>query len=324
MANTKQMLVPQLGQLAHFTDREAMRNGHPVRRYKLYNGATNHALPAATLPIDWTKGDSLPFLMYGNDRLGDCMYAAGAHADNTFTGNASVESTFDEATLEKDYLALSGGDNGLDEGQLVGEWKKGLCSNPAASILDALDVDPTDAPLVQSALELFGGVLFMLAVPDAWVNNFRTGAVWDAPARANPQNGHGIWWNGVDAAGRYKLQTWGTHGWITPAGVAVCDPSAFVVFSLRWFNSKGIAPNGLSYDQLAAYWVQAGGKTLPPWSGPINPPPPPPPPAGGVTLAQAQGWAVGALKAMHNTFGYVRQSQAELVVAAGLAKHWPA
>src|ERR1700729_1582285 len=41
------------------------------------------------------------------------------HGDNTFTGNAGVESTFDESILESDYEQLSGGDNGLDEGTLI-------------------------------------------------------------------------------------------------------------------------------------------------------------------------------------------------------------
>ena len=50
--------------------------------------------------------------MYGNDRLGYCMYAAACHADNTFTGNVGSESTFDESTLEPAYEPLSGGDNG--------------------------------------------------------------------------------------------------------------------------------------------------------------------------------------------------------------------
>ena len=54
------------------------------------------------------------------------MYAAACHGDNTFTGNVGTESVFDEATLIKDYLALSGGDNGLDEGMILARGRKGL------------------------------------------------------------------------------------------------------------------------------------------------------------------------------------------------------
>lgn len=273
----KRVFIPLRKHHTHFTDRQRMKHGHPIRRFKA------PPLPAPALPIDWAK--TLDFPMDGNDQYGDCMYAAACHADGTFTGNAGTESVFDQAVLIKDYLALSGGDNGLSEGMILGEWKNGLVSTPAANILDALDIDPTDAALVQSAIYLFGGLLFMLDVPDTWVQNFNTGAVWDAPAVADQNNGHGIWWNGVDAQGRYKLQTWGTYGWITPAGVAVCDPTAFIVFSLRWFNAAGVAPNGMTYDQLAALWVQCGGAALPPspfvptpTPGPTPTPPPTPVP----------------------------------------------
>ena len=126
---------------------------------------------------------------------------------------------------------------------------------------------------------LFGGIQFQLSVPDKWINSFKTGATWDAPASPDPKNGHGIHFNGVDANGHYKIQTWGTHGWITPAGVAACDPSAFVVASLRWFNSAGYAPNGLHYTQLAPLWVQLGGSPWPasPFPAPAPTPTPTPP-----------------------------------------------
>jgi hypothetical protein len=294
--NCRHVLVPKLNRKAHFCDREAMKRGRTPRRYRLYNAHTQRALPPAKLPIDWTKGDTIPFPMDDNDVLGDCFYAAAEHGDNTWTANVGVESAFDDAATKASYLALSGGDNGLDEGQITGEWKnRGLNGIKAATILDWLDIDPLNAPLVQSAMQLFGHVQFQLAVPDLWINNFTTGYVWDAGSgvAANPNNGHAIIWNGVDANGRYKLQTWGTHGWITPAGVAVCDPTAFVAFSLRWFNALGYAPNGKHYTELAALWVQAGGKPLPvspypaPTPGPTpqppgptpQPPPPAPPPA---------------------------------------------
>lgn len=608
------VLVPGIGKHVKFTDRAAMKVGHPLRKFVQPFGM--QALPAATLPIDWTKNNTLLFPIDGNDTYGDCMYAASCHADNTFTGNNGPESVFSLQTIVSDYLALSGGDNGLNESQMTGEWQKGLANVPEANIFEALDVDPNNAQLCQAAIQLFGGVLFMLSVPTAWINGFATGHIWTSRSGvvANPANGHGCftgdtkvsllngkelsflelvdgaagncfyvyscdengnvvpgkahsvrktrknapivkitldnnevirctsdhlflmrdgtykeankltkndsimplyrkynktgyelfynprtkgwqtthrvvafgvggktegmvthhydfnkrnnspdnlkvmtsedhmrlheetsailknyaqsdkgrtkskemmnalwdnqewrecitkklkcmaadagnkasalgkcgfqmadkdslremviqnnkkrrgikktpraianaaaarkakydndpefrdkmrlaaaaasaaaknkrlinqnnhkiisveddgtedvydltvdnyhnfalssgvfvhncWWNGCDVNGNYKLQTWGTYGWITPAGVALCDPSAFVVFSKRWFNAQGIAPNGMTYEQLAALWVQAGGHTPPPFTptppGPIPPPTPTPPP----------------------------------------------
>ena len=154
------------------------RRGHPVSLPSgpLRCGNTSRASAGR---LDQERRDSFPY--DGNDHYGDCMYAAACHGDNTFTGNVGTESVFDQTTLIKDYLALSGGDNGLDEGMILGEWKKGLASTPAASIFGSVDIDPTNANLMQAAIYLFGGVQFQLAVPDVWINDFTTGAVWDAP-----------------------------------------------------------------------------------------------------------------------------------------------
>lgn len=280
-ASSHRIWMPHAQRFGHFIPRDRMRAGHPTsNRPTGILGAFSTPLPTVQLPVDWTKSNALSFPYDGNDQYGDCMYAAACHGDNTFTGNVGTESVFDEATLIKDYLALSGGDNGLDEGMILGEWKKGLASTPQASIFDSVDVDPTNANLMQAAIYLFGGVQFQLSVPARWINNFATGCVWDAPAIPDPMAGHGICFNGVDATGRYKLQTWGTWGWITPAGVADCDPSAFAVATLRWFNSQGYAPNGLHYTQLAPLWVQLGGNPWPtsPFPAPTPAPTPTPPP----------------------------------------------
>lgn len=301
--------IPNLNRNAHFIDRSKMKDGHPVRRYRLFDGITQQVLPLPVLPIDWTKNNQLSFPMDDNDTLGDCFVAAMEHQDNTWTGNVGTQSVFNDAVTKAWYLQLAGGDNGLDNGTAIQGWKSGLPGMPKAVILDALNIDPTDAAMVQSAMELFGGVQFQLSVPDAWINNFKTGYVWDAGpgVSANPQNGHAILWNGCPANGSYKLQTWGTYGFITTAGVAVCDPTAFVALSPRWFNAAGYAPSGYHATQIAAFWVQAGGlqsaanalvamfpapappapvpTPIPP--GPTPPPVPVPvPPPTGVTVKQ--------------------------------------
>jgi hypothetical protein len=273
-ATCKRVYLPKLGHFAHFHDRHAMKRGHPQRRFALPAG-----WPTPALPIDYAK--ALAFPMYGNDRLGDCMYAAACHADNTFTGNVGTESTFDEHALERDYERLSGGDNGLDEGTLIEGWKAGLAGVQAASILDALDIDTTDLATMRAAVYLFGGVLFMLDVPDRWCDT-NDGDTWDVPAVADQNNGHGTFINGVDANGNYHLLTWGGARKLTPAGLRACDPNGFVAFSLRWFDARGYAPNGLHYAQLSALWVAAGGRPLPASPFPAPAPVPSPTPAPGV------------------------------------------
>jgi hypothetical protein len=318
-ATCKRKHLPKLGHFAHFHDRHAMKRGHPQRSFAVPAG-----WPTPALPIDYAK--SLAFPMYGNDRLGDCMYAAAAHGDNTFTGNNGVESTFDESVLERDYEQLSGGDNGLDEGTLIDGWKAGIAGVKDAVILDALDIDTTDPATMRAAIYLFGGVLFMLDVPDPWCET-ANGDFWDVPARADQNNGHGTFINGVDAVGNYHLLTWGGYRKLTPAGLNACDPSGFVVFSLRWFNGQGYAPNGLHYTQLAAMWTAAGGKPLPasPFPGPTPTPVPTPPPAPSpgvwAQIAAFLKWVLGLLSPLNHD-GEVRAAFARQGIAPGSILQW--
>src|SRR5579872_1616903 len=219
----KKVPVPHLGITAHFVDRKAMKAGHPTMKFKARPAA---AAPKTAQPIDWTKGDSLTFALLGNGAYGDCMEVLACHGDNTFTGNVGTESVFVESAVVADYLALAGGDNGLDEGTLLKGWGRGIGGIQQANILDALDIDPNNGALMQSAMQLYGGIGFTLAVPDPWYANFNTNYVWDAGPgiAANPANGHGVWLNGYDPVRGFKDQTWGTHGWITQGGIAVCDP----------------------------------------------------------------------------------------------------
>lgn len=247
------------GRTVVFTHRSVMHWSRPMRA----DFRAPAGLPKIQLPVDWSKGGSVSYPMDGNDQYGDCMYVAACHIDNTFTAQVGTESTFDLATLISHYKALSGGDNGLNESQITGEWTRGLCGDPNATIIDSLDIDTTDEDLTTAAIYFFGAVFFMLSVPNRWINT-NDGDVWDIPAHPNPFNGHGVCWVGVDAQGRKRLITWGGTRWLTQAGVSACDPSGFVVFSKRWFDpASGLAPNGLSYDQLAELWVACGGKAPP-------------------------------------------------------------
>jgi hypothetical protein len=297
---SKRVFLPLMKRYATFADRRAMKVGHPKGRLRM-----PPALPIPfQLPIDWAK--ELSFPIDGNDIYDDCYMAAAEHGDNTFTGNNGAESAFNEDLTVSSYLSLAGGDNGLNDGQIISAWENGLPGIAAAKIMDALDIDTTNAQLVQTAIWLFGGVFFGLDVPDNWYKDFTTGSVWDAPANPDSNNGHGVWWNGVNVQGNYHLQTWGTYGWITPAGVSDCDPSGFVVFSQRWFNSSGEAPNGYSYSQLAALWTEMGGKTLPAWPNALTQ---------ADRLLPGQGLMPGgSIKSSDSRFTLVMQSDGNLVL----------
>jgi hypothetical protein len=305
-ATSERAWLPRLGFFGHFQKRETMKVGRPTRNFNLSGD-----YPHVSLPIDWTMNNTLAYPMDGNDQYSDCLYAAACHGDNTFTGNNGSESSFNVNTIIQDYLRLSGGDNGLNEGQIVSEWRRGLANTSDATILAVQNVDPNDKSAMQAAIYFFGGVVFSLALPDKWKDSVppEGGVIWDAPAVPDPKNGHAVWFDAVDVNGYYRLQTWGSYAWITPAGVAECDPGCFVVFSRRWFNTAGVAPNGLTFSRLAALWIQFGGEPVTRWKLlPMNL-------SGGVTIGPA---AVGN----PSVFVTGLQDQAHILYVAGNGQIW--
>ena len=146
---TTKKWVSKLKFEARFIHRDKLVKGHPKRKFTAPHGAAPSPI---TLPIDWTNNAAVSCPMYGNDQYGDCMYAMACHTDNVWTyglGKAGwTESAFDQAAIIKNYLHLSGGDNGLEEGTLVPAWMNdGLADNVDAKIIDSLDIDITDAAL---------------------------------------------------------------------------------------------------------------------------------------------------------------------------------
>lgn len=275
------------GRRKRLRNRFLMGHGHTKRRFKLFNGVDRTTLPPATLPIDWTKGSTLSFVMDGNDQYGDCYVAQAEHIDNAWTGTIGTESVFKDSDTISWYEQLSGGDNGLSEGQIMSAWEKGLPGITQATILDYLDIDPTNQPLMAAGMFNFGPISFTCSLFDKWYSSFVEGGTWDAVPGASPDlnDGHAIAFTQA-LPGKYRLQTWGSWCWITQAGINVCDAAATIMFSIRMFNPQGYAANGLHISYLAPLWVQAGGSNkvlaavsqFPPASGPPVPVPPGPPP----------------------------------------------
>lgn len=276
--------APDGGHVVHFRDRKSMWGKDRTTHFKL-DPAKKHAVQ---LPIDWAKNLSFPMDL--NDQYGDCYYAAGCHTDNTYTGNSGTESVFSLSAIRTRYFALSGGDNGLNDSDMQQEMMdRYLADVPAAKIVSWANVDSTDPQACQAAIQKYGVVVFTFTVASNWINNSDTGTVWDASSYRPNNNGHAVIFNGVDTRGYYKLQTWGTYVWLTPAGLNVCEPGAWVAFSARWFNSAGYAPNGQHIVDLAKQWTTDTGKTIqasviqgfpPPGPTPPGPTPPGPVPPG--------------------------------------------
>lgn len=278
---------PDGGHVVRFIPIDKIRKAKAARDADPQFDHTKFKAPA--LPIDWAK--TINFPMDGNDRYGDCYYAAMAHFFDTMHGNNGIAKSFSLGTFASGgtgilnrYRVLSGGDNGLNDSDIQGEGMNRYCADITdTKFVSWANVDVTSPAAVQTAIYNYGAIFFTFAVPNVWINNSDTGAIWDT-GTPNQNNGHAVIWNGVDKDGKYKLQTWGSYVWITVHGVTVCDPAGWVAFTPKWFNTAGYAPNGIHIVDLAKSWMAATGKTIPAsvissFPPPnVNPPPPPPPP----------------------------------------------
>lgn len=263
--------LPRRGHYAHFTHRDLMRE-------RAIRGNFHAAkIPATPLPCDCTGNATVKCPMDLNDTIGCCMLATAAHVDGilTYRQGKGRQSFFWLKPFRNQYLAASGGDNGLDEPTLLAKcWKPGIAWDSAATYAESLDIDVTNVPLARFAIDNFYAVPLMWSVPDDFLQKFDTGTVWAAAATPDPNNGHGTPLADImgptDVAddtsldGFYRLWTWGTWCYVSPAFVASVDPSAFVVFSTRQFDSAtGLDSKGRSIQQQAALWVEYGGAPIP-------------------------------------------------------------
>lgn len=251
-----------------FVHREKMRRTSPVgMRRRLALAPTHPLVPATTLPVDCTGNASVACPMDGNDKLGDCGPVMCAHVDDirTFGQGKSgfIQLDVDDAVLESQYEAVSGGDNGTTEDMLVGPngiWMTGIADEPAAVVVDHLDFDITNAVLAQYLVDQFYAVCVAWSVPDAFLQEFHLGASFLSPMTPDPENGHFTPLSDVDKSGNYRLFTWGAWCWVSPAFVASVDPESFVTFSaLQFKRDTGLDSHGRHVSDQAAAWVAIGG-----------------------------------------------------------------
>lgn len=270
-APMKTVHIPHLGRTVILVDREKMRR-KGVRRY-FQNGTGTP--PAYT---DWSLGETIQYPMLGNDTEGDCYYAAILHMVQTFMGQRGEEPNWNASAVLKRYEQLSGGDNGLSDSDVYPEWKAGILGPDGPNkILDDLLVNPDDTAALDMAIWRFQGVLLTVSLPGNWADSAGPGVTWTTPI-SSFVGGHAIVLTGKNAKGGYDLRTWGISPPInvTQKGFMACDPEIIVVFSAEQFDpATGLDPNGFTWEEQRALWMQWGGKDVGP--SPFSPTPNPTP-----------------------------------------------
>lgn len=232
----------------------------PARHGKLRLAAyLKDDLPPAPEAVDWTAGLS-SWGMMGNDSYGDCVFAAGAHAIQSWTLNAGlptqsrIQRTMSDAAVLSYYSQWAGyvpGDPATDNGFVILDflnlWKADAYGGV---LLDGfVDPDPANQEHIKQAVALFGGVDIGLQLPVAWQNM----DVWDVAEGADGApgswGGHSVWVPAYNAVGPLCV-TWGDLKQMTWAGWMRYSDEAHAIISPVWMDKNGRAACGIDYSAL--------------------------------------------------------------------------
>lgn len=236
------------------------------------------------LPLTGTNRSALvrqAWGMLGNDRYGDCDFAAMGHLELLLSSADGIDPILiSEADCIADYLDCNGGDVGTDP--IVGcqYWQKhGL----ATKIDDYFKVSLTDADGPRHSIHILGGFKLGLTLQNAWQGK----KLWQGPTGPVPPSGPwspGSWDASNDAAhsialtdilpnGNFRFCSWNDNTYeITAQAVKDYGFIGLVPLSRLWLDKQGLSPElQLNLDWLIYNAsVIAGRNPLPPVPAPIN------------------------------------------------------
>ena len=183
------------------------------------NTANLPALPA-TYNVEQAVGVT-DTNMDGNDTYGDCVEAMSAHMERVFQKvQTGIEPTFPTQAIVAQYLAESGGDNGLDILSHMTFWRDtGLLLDGVHrdQIDEFVTLDLANDKELLYCIFLLDGAACGLQVPQSAIDQFNNGQPWDiVPDDGGNQGGHGVAMLAFDGAYYYCL-TWGALQAMTPA-----------------------------------------------------------------------------------------------------------
>lgn len=249
---------------------------HDSRTLMLANYLDLEALPANPSAFDLAAAVAT-WPMYGNDRKGDCTWAAVGHMIECWSFNAGGDVLPLDADIEEGYwltgsppskTGQAGGptDDGRNELDVLNFWRKTGVPNHPDKLRAFVSIDPTNHDLVKTSVYLFGGAYTGVALP----LSAQTQQVWDVvgdgqTGRSAPGSwgGHAVDFVGYDAEGVIAV-TWGDLIKITWRFVDAYFEEAYAGLSADWLSAKGTDMHGFNMAALDADIAAIGGPPAPP------------------------------------------------------------
>jgi len=207
---------------------------------------------------DYLSAVTVPWNVYQNDVLADCVPADTAHALMLRTANAAgtvvVPSQGDVLAL---YEAVGGyvwGDPATDQGCVESVMcdfmvSQGFLGHRADAVGS---VDFTNQDHLRWCVQLFGTCRLGLNLPKYAEDLFELGHPWDVSDNGDQStSGHDVplvWYGG----GVFKCVTWGQTQVLTPAFVAKFCVEGHAELYPDWIRAQGEAPPGLDLATLTS------------------------------------------------------------------------
>lgn len=227
-------------------------------------GVTPEPPPAS---IDWSEGMAADLGVMLNNSLGDCTCAAYFHAMQVWSFHAnppmdtepdsSVQQLYEQACgyNPADASTDQGGDEQSVLSYLVNSGAPAANLAAGRHYLTAfIEVDPRNLTDVHSAIADCGVAYIGFNVPAYLMGSeAAAGDTWDiAPPGADTSivGGHAVILVGYDAAGNFKVISWGNPYTMTPMFFAQYVDEVYALADPDWIESNGSTPAGLTLAQL--------------------------------------------------------------------------
>lgn len=230
---------------------------HTVRTLRsaiVMAGALDPLGPPPAASNDYTIAVKVPWPMFLNDKLGDCVAADSAHTLMLRTANASsiVIPTDDDVT--RLYEAVGGyvpddlsTDQGCNETSMCEYLEHtGFLGHKADTIGS---VDPANLDHIKWAIQLFGSCRIGLNLPQSAMDQFNNGEPWSVSGDDTIIGGHDVPLVKY-ALDRIYCVTWGYLQPMTPEFLVKYNEESHVELFSDWVRSQGTAPSGFDLADL--------------------------------------------------------------------------
>ncbi|HEV8462088.1 MAG TPA: hypothetical protein VGQ38_15415 [Gaiellaceae bacterium] len=209
--------------------------------------------------------------MLGNDSVGDCVIAGGAHETMLWNAECGVEVPFDDASVLSDYSAIAGydpNDPSTDQGT---DMRAALKYRRSTGLLDAngkrhkiggfVALKPGNIDELLEAIWLFGAVAIGFEMPSSAMDQFDAGKPWSVVTGSPIEGGHYTPGCAVRGAGLLSflgvsrdlvVVTWAKLQPVTLGFVAKYCDEAFAILSEEMIGNTGKSLEGYDLAQLRA------------------------------------------------------------------------